>query len=1012
MGTTSTATTATLTFDDEFNSLSLWNGTSGTWATTFWYDSTSSNGGTLSSNDEQEWYINSNDPATATVVPWTVGNGVLNITAAPASSTISPLIDGYQYTSGMLNSYHSFSQTYGFFEVRAKLPSGQGFWPAFWLLPENGSWPPELDVMENLGSNLIYTTVHSASAAGTVTSQSSTAVDTTQWNTYGVDWEKNDITWYVNGVAVYQVATPADMNTAMYMVLNLAVGGIWPGDANSTTNFANDMQVDWVRVYSSMPSAAQLAGSTATSGGSTISTTPPTTAAETLTSATIGSVLTGGTGYTTFYPSQGNDVLTGGTGGNDYIFIKEPWSPDTITNFKVGTDKLDLSALFANVGYTGSNPIADGYIYLLSDGNGGTIVRFDSEPAGPNQPYPNTIIDLEGVSPTGLTWAALSGASVTSTSTGGSTTSTAANETLTSTTIGSVLTGGSGYTTFYPSQGNDVLTGGTGGNDYIFSKEPWSPDTITNFKVGTDKLDLSALFASVGYTGSNPVADGYIYLLSDGSGGTIVRFDHSAAGPNQPYPNTIIDLKGVSPTGLTWAELSGATTTSTTTTTTTSTTTSTTTTTLHPSTLLAADSVTVLSATANWSGAAMLSSGQVVAVGAQAGGWGSEIGAAAVYGAATGVEATGVALQGYTPAGTILTPTVTALAGGYWEVAYTGTAAPAGYEIYNASGHLVSVDNLYTSGSPTFAALDDGAAVTTNTAWNSFALTTAGGQTSWLSEASVGGTLTAPSQIQSLSGGGFVFDYAGSTQLDVYSAAGAHVATAHLGAAASSYAMATAETTSGGFAAAWLSPTSSGGEQLTYETFDASGNVVTAAVTVAADADAAHTQIKILPTAVASESVLLWSQGGTVWSALANGASVGAATAVGTGSLAGFTETALSNGNVVLTWVQKDAGVSDVWAEVLNPTTMSVTEHLLGAGTGDAQVAAMANGGFAVSWHNGSTIEGVGYHGDGTYGQTIAVSGDFLGLDAAGQVVALGHAANGAATLQHYTLGVDPLTGV
>jgi beta-glucanase (GH16 family) len=131
------AATAVMTFDDEFNSLSLWNGTSGTWTTTFPFSAPTGNGGTLPANGEQEWYINSLYAPTASVQPWMVNSGILTLTAAKADPSIQPLINNYQYTSGEINSYHSFSQTYGYFEMRAQLPAGQGYWPAFCLLPES-----------------------------------------------------------------------------------------------------------------------------------------------------------------------------------------------------------------------------------------------------------------------------------------------------------------------------------------------------------------------------------------------------------------------------------------------------------------------------------------------------------------------------------------------------------------------------------------------------------------------------------------------------------------------------------------------------------------------------------------------------------------------------------------------------------------------------------------------------------------------------------------------------------
>src|SRR5437762_2557859 len=106
------ATTATLTFSDDFNNLSLYNGTSGTWTTTLAGAPINGNGSSVPSNGEQEWYINSNDAETSAVKPWTVNNGVLTITGAKVDPAIKPLLGyynaglpqlgSYDYTSGVI----------------------------------------------------------------------------------------------------------------------------------------------------------------------------------------------------------------------------------------------------------------------------------------------------------------------------------------------------------------------------------------------------------------------------------------------------------------------------------------------------------------------------------------------------------------------------------------------------------------------------------------------------------------------------------------------------------------------------------------------------------------------------------------------------------------------------------------------------------------------------------------------------------------------------------------------
>ncbi len=238
-----------LSFDDEFNSLSLRSGDQGTWDAKFWW--APDRGSPLTGNGELQWYINPSYAPTAAANPFSVSNGVLTISAEPASQAVQAQIDGYDYTSGLLNTYSSFAQTYGYFEIRADMPTEQGVWPAFWLLPEDGSWPPELDVVEMRGQepNVVNATVHSDhGGAHTMTSFPVKVASTEGFHNYGVLWDEDHITWYFDDVAVAQTDTPEDMHDPMYMLVNLAVGGTAGAPSNGLPN-GSEMHIDYIRAY-------------------------------------------------------------------------------------------------------------------------------------------------------------------------------------------------------------------------------------------------------------------------------------------------------------------------------------------------------------------------------------------------------------------------------------------------------------------------------------------------------------------------------------------------------------------------------------------------------------------------------------------------------------------------------------------------------------------------------------------------------------------------------------------
>ncbi|MGC4794181.1 glycoside hydrolase family 16 protein [Micromonospora saelicesensis] len=209
-------------------------------------------------NNERQYYTNSTSNAVHD------GQGNLVITARRDNPANYQCHYGRcEYTSARLLTAATFTQTYGRFEARIKIPRGQGIWPAFWMLGTGGGWPDagEIDVMENIGRepNTVYGTVHGPgySGGGGITgSRTLGAPLADTFHTYRVDWEPNVITWYVDGVQYHRV-DPARLGGSrwvfdhpFFMILNVAVGGNWPGYPDGSTQFPQQMLVDYVRVSS------------------------------------------------------------------------------------------------------------------------------------------------------------------------------------------------------------------------------------------------------------------------------------------------------------------------------------------------------------------------------------------------------------------------------------------------------------------------------------------------------------------------------------------------------------------------------------------------------------------------------------------------------------------------------------------------------------------------------------------------------------------------------------------
>jgi hypothetical protein len=191
------------------------------------------------------------------ISPFRIENGVLSITGDRAPSEMLPYIWDRKYISGIITTKTHFSQLYGVFEIRARLPKGRGFFPAFWLLPADGTWPPEIDILEMLGhqTTTLYTTPHTTETGGhTAVTTSNTVPDlSTDFHQFAVDWQEGEIRWYFDGVEVSREPTPKDMHKAMYMLVNLGIGSAWPGYPDQTTKFPGVYAVDWIRVYRRAP---------------------------------------------------------------------------------------------------------------------------------------------------------------------------------------------------------------------------------------------------------------------------------------------------------------------------------------------------------------------------------------------------------------------------------------------------------------------------------------------------------------------------------------------------------------------------------------------------------------------------------------------------------------------------------------------------------------------------------------------------------------------------------------
>lgn len=484
-----------LSFADEFDSFNLWSGGTGTWKT--WYGGgtykTGLDNRTLRGNGELEIYVDPQLKGTGTTElglnPFRIDNGVLTITASDMPTDAKGALWGYDYMSGAITTRDVWSQTYGYFEARLELPDEKGAWPAFWLMPANGSWPPEIDIMEAYGTEQAVQTLHTKETGSHTQSYTKTFVDgaTSGMHTYGLLWTEDSLTWYIDGAAVKTASTPDDMHKPFYMILNLAVS---PG---TTGSLLADYKVDYVRAYTL--SEAPAAPGQGTAGDD---------------------VLTGDAGHNNIQGGAGSDTISGG-GGNDHLYGQSP---------NGGVDSADLIYGGDGSDYIQGNAGND----TLYGGNGSDRIN-----GGANE---DLIYGEEGND-------TINGNLGNDYVDGG-----VGNDSLRGGQGNDTLVGGEGNDILSGDLGSDVLTGGAGVDRFVFAGNGSTlaaPDRITDFQDGADLLSIGYMPVAVltgsaqasvsaaaavaqqmfdGFPGLGEVATMQVgaetYLFYSGSGGAIV----------------------------------------------------------------------------------------------------------------------------------------------------------------------------------------------------------------------------------------------------------------------------------------------------------------------------------------------------------------------------------------------------------------------------------------------------------------------------------------------------------
>ncbi|MEZ5659038.1 MAG: glycoside hydrolase family 16 protein [Burkholderiaceae bacterium] len=189
------------------------------------------------------------------IEPFELDGSSLSLIARPlADAAQRAALHGMGYSSGCISSERAHAQRYGYFEMRARLPRGRGFWPAFWMLPVRDTWPPEIDIMEASGDRpgmLHFSVRKPGDRAGRGSGWLHAPVAADGWQVFACEWTEREIRFIVDGRRLWSVRDHG-VHEPMYLLANLALGSHDPGwipDPDASTPFPGRFEIDYIRAF-------------------------------------------------------------------------------------------------------------------------------------------------------------------------------------------------------------------------------------------------------------------------------------------------------------------------------------------------------------------------------------------------------------------------------------------------------------------------------------------------------------------------------------------------------------------------------------------------------------------------------------------------------------------------------------------------------------------------------------------------------------------------------------------